>query len=363
MTSDVLIVGGGVIGLSIARELARASLSVTLLDRQQPGREASWAGAGILPPAALTGPDDPLSELTSQTHALWPELSEGLLETTGIDNGFRCCGGVRLDPGLAATPELSFRQKAHPPIAAELTAWKAAGVEAELLRRAELREREPSLGEHVDEALWLPDVWQVRNPWHLRALLADCERLGVAVRHDCKVSGVVIENGRARGVRLADETLSAQSVVVAAGAWTPRVLPQEFNPLEIEPVRGQIVLLRQERPTIRRVIECGSRYLVPREDGRVLIGSTEEREGFVKETTREGIDGLLGFAQSVVPSLVAAEREQEWAGLRPHAIGGRPFIGPAPECEGLYIAAGHFRGGLHLSPVTAQMIREQVTGA
>ncbi|MCA9053699.1 MAG: glycine oxidase ThiO [Planctomycetaceae bacterium] len=357
MACDVLIVGGGVIGLSIARELALTSLQVTVLDRQQPGREASWAGAGILPPASFEGPDDPLTQMTIATHRLWPDLSAQLLETTGIDNGFRRCGGIRLGPGVAAAPELTFRPPELTSLAAEQAAWRATGVEAELIRGEELHNLEPALSHQVTEGLWLPEVRQVRNPWHLRALLADCKRLGVVIRSDAPVEALRIECDRVRGVQLPNEIISADRVVIASGAWTPLLLPSELNPVAIEPVRGQIVLLRQERLSVRRVIECGSRYLVPREDGRILIGSTEERAGYVKETTDEGVNGLLGFATALVPSLATAVREQAWAGLRPHAVGGRPFIGPAPKCEGLYVAAGHFRAGLHLSPLTAQLIR------
>jgi glycine oxidase len=362
MACDVLIVGGGVIGLSIARSLAWAELRVTLLDRQTPGTEASWAGAGILPPAHLGGPGDSLSAMTRDTHALWPNLSAELLETTGIDNGFRRCGGIRVLHNSSGATELTFRGPDDSRPGESVHDWLAAGTAAVLLDGSELRRLEPQLSPSITSAIHLPEVCQVRNPWHLRALLADCERLGVDLRADRAVSGIQRRGVRVTGVATAEGTLTAGRVVIASGAWSTVLLPPELRPVAIEPVRGQIVLLRQSRTTLRRVIECGHRYLVPREDGRVLIGSTEERVGFEKRTTPEGIEGLLRFAGGLVPELRSAEREREWCGLRPYAAGGVPYIGPVAGCDGLYLAAGHFRAGLHLSPLTARIIRDQVLG-
>lgn len=357
MTSDVVIVGGGVIGLSIARALARNAWRVTLLDRQAPGREASWAGAGILPPASLGGPDDPLTAWTTRTRALWPELSAALRETTGIDNGYRRCGGLRLGDEAVAVPEMTFRPTPAASLETELAAWRSAGARAEPLADRDLRELEPSLASTLRTAVWLPDLCQVRNPWHLRALLADCARLGVDVQADRRVTSLQFHGDHVTGVQTESGDLFAERVVVASGAWSSELLPAELRPVEIEPIRGQIVLLRQSAPTLRRVVECGSRYLVPREDGRVLIGSTEERVGFDPRTTHDGVAGLLEFAYALCPALREAERECEWAGLRPHTTSGRPFIGAVPGCMGLYLAAGHFRAGLHLSPLTAELMR------
>jgi glycine oxidase len=154
--------------------------------------------------------------------------------------------------------------------------------------------------------------------------------------------------------------IAAGSVVIAAGAWSTPLLPTPFPEAIVEPVRGQMVLFRQATPTFRRVIECGRRYLVPRDDGRVLCGATEERAGFDVRTTPEAIDSLTKFARALVPALESAEVERSWAGLRPYAPAGRPFIGGVPGYRGLYLAAGHFRAGLHLSPITARLIRDAV---
>lgn len=359
----VLIAGGGVIGLTIARELAAVGFRVTLLDRQTCGREASWAGAGILPPACPGPRDDPLVRLTAAAQSLWPALSEELRDSVGIDNGFRRCGGLMLPTQAVDLPELTFRPAEPTPWEEELAAWQAAGTPVKRLDGRQLRELEPQLSRRLTDGLFLPDLCQVRNPWHLRALAADCRRRGVQIVEGTAVERLWREGERVRGVETAFGRWEADRVVIACGAWSQRLLPPELGPPPvIEPIRGQIVLLRSPTPVLSRVVECGHRYLVPREDGRVLVGSTEERVGFDKQTTPEGVAGLRAFAGQLVPALRGAEQEQAWAGLRPQARRGRPIIGPVPGTEGLSVAAGHFRSGLLLSPITARLMRAHLCG-
>jgi len=376
--SDVLIVGGGVIGLSIARELALAGLRTTLCDRQQPGREASWAGAGILPPALPGDPSRPLARLTAATHRLWPELALQLRESTGLDNGFRRCGGIVIRGSVAEdVPELTFRPEPRASLDLEIAAWRAAGATAKPLSAAALRAEEPELTAELDGGFRLPEVWQVRNPWHLRALIADCRRLGVQLRSDLAARRLWVERGRARGVETDSGRLAADRVVIAAGAWSRELLPTPAglgaglsdasgpgsgNDADIVPVRGQMVLFKLPQSPLRRVVECGNRYLVPRDDGHLLVGSTEELAGFDRQTTPAGIAGLVAFARRIVPCLRAVEPVRDWAGLRPFARAGLPYLGPAPGCEGLSLAAGHFRAGLHLSPITARLLRQSLLG-
>jgi glycine oxidase len=354
---DVLVVGGGVIGLSIARELALSSLRVALCDRQEPGREASWAGAGILPPGVPGPADAPANRLARATHELWPSLSAELLETTGIDNGYRRCGGFMLQGIPAETLPVTFRTVEEQDLSHDVAAWRECGAEVEPLSPAEIHRLEPALPVEDAVGFRLPGVCQVRNPRHLKALLTDCRRLGVEMRPGDGVRRLRVSDGRCVGVETASGFTAAGTVVVAAGAWSQALLEPAGVRFEVQPVRGQMALLALERPPFRHVIECGLRYLVPREDGRVLVGSTEELAGFRKETTPEAIDGLLAFAHALVPSLRAARVEQTWAGLRPYAACGSPLIGAARDVRGLYVAAGHFRSGLHLSPITARTLR------
>lgn len=357
---DVLVVGGGVIGLSIARELALASLKVAVYDRQDLGQEASWAGAGILPPGAPGPADSAANQFTMASHALWPALSAELRETTRIDNGFRTCGGFLLDARLAVTPELSFRAGELTSLADEAAGWRECGALVEELSPSDLHAREPNVPEETARGFLLPDTCQVRNPRHLKALLADCGRLGVDLHPHEGAEDLHLTHGRCTGVVTRRGVIAAGAVVVAAGPWSPQLLEPLGVQFDIEPIRGQIALLSLPSPPLQRVLECGIRYLVPRDDGRVLVGSTEEQAGFEKQTTPDAIAGLLTFARSIVPALHEAIVERTWAGLRPYASLGSPHIGPVDDVDGLYLAAGHFRSGLHWSPLTARMVREAV---
>jgi glycine oxidase len=348
---DVVIVGGGVIGLSTAREVARRGLTVTVLEQGQFGREASWAGAGILPAGPTRDTCDPLDQLAAATVRLWPALSAGLLDRTGIDNGFRRCGGI----ALAAHPDDDAP--------AEVDYWRQAGIEHQSLTPAELQQLEPALRCAGRSAPYLvPAVAQIRNPRHLQALLADCAALGVELRSDEEVVGFEQRAERMTSARTTDALHAADHFVVAGGAWSTRLMADSGVRLDIEPVRGQMVLLNAHPPPFHRVIECGPRYLVPRDDGRILVGSTEEWVGFEKRNTAEAVSSLLEFATSIVPSLRDARFETAWSGLRPHARRGRPYIGRVIGFDNLCIAAGHFRSGLYLSPITARLITELIVG-
>ncbi len=368
MAVDCLVIGGGVIGLTTAWRLAQLGLSVRVVDQSIPGREASWAGAGILPPglpAPVSGPAlaagslpaqtlpppsvDPLTRLTAVTCALWPEMSEELLEVTGIDNEFHRCGGVEL--ALGTREELL----------AERLRWKAIGANAEWLESAGVRELEPAFSGR-EAAFLLPDLCQVRNPRHLAALLRACELAGVEITPHCPVTAWTSHLGRLTSAVTPLGEIAAGQFCVTAGAWSSQLLAQAGVALEVVPVRGQIVLLEPSPVRLTRVIERGKRYLVPRRDGRILIGSTEELTGFEKGNTDEGVSGLLEFAAEICPALDEARIEKCWSGLRPSAVRGRPFIGPVPGWENLLVATGHFRSGLHLSPATAEILVSLVQG-
>ncbi len=353
---DVVVIGGGAIGLSAAYELAGRGLKVTVLDAGQPGREASWAGAGILPPGHPGDPGHPLVPLCLATRELWPELSAELREFTGIDNGFRRCGGI----GVCPTGEGDTL------LPAEIETWRTANVRVEPLSAAELHEHEPLLlpGAQREgvQGYRLPDLCQVRNPRHLKAVAIGCTRRGVDIRAGQPVVEFERSGGRVRAVRTPTEHFEAEAFLVTAGAWTQQLLKGIAGSVEIVPVRGQIVLLNLPQLLTRHIIESGPRYLVPRPDGRLLIGSTEEWAGFDKRNTVSALRGLLEFAESLMPALADARFERAWSGLRPHVPDGLPYMGRVPDSRNLYVAAGHFRGGLNLSPITARVMSQLITG-
>ncbi len=348
---DVIVVGGGVIGLSVAWELAKQGLAVTVLEQGEFGREASWAGAGILPPGNPAGARTAEARLRAASHILWEGFSAELKETTGIDNGYRNCGGINVRIG-ASCDELK----------GEVTNWRGEGVVVEELDGPAAREHEPRLSDAISAAYRLPELSQVRNPWHLRALYTACSQQGVELLAGRPVAGFNREGERIVGVRSLGSTYRAGQFCITAGAWSKQILEMSGCRIPVAPVRGQIVLLSACPSPIRHVVEVGPRYLVPRGDGRILIGSTEEHVGFEKRNTAGAVAELIGFASSLVPNLADAKYEGAWCGLRPRSADGLPYIGLIPERENLFVAAGHFRSGLQMSPATALLIRQMILG-
>ncbi len=346
---DVNIIGGGVIGLSIAYELANQGLKVAVFDRQQFGQEASWAGAGMLPPAKLECATTPGGQLRAASQPLWPEWSRRLLEETGIDNGYLNCGGLHVSLAEDVADWQSY-----------VADWCKTGAVVEELDSVSLRERAPFLNEEIQSGFYLPEMGQVRNPRHMKALLSACASRGVTLHPGAPVFGFETAGAKITGVQTPSGVHQAEQTVMAGGAWSSEVLSRLGIQCELVPVQGQIVLLSMNRLPFHQVIESGRRYLVPRSDGKILIGSTEKQVGFSKETTAEGIAGLIAFAQSVVPGLGEATFERAWAGLRPKSIDGLPYLGRVERYQNLIMAAGHYRDGLQLSPITAKLIRQLI---
>lgn len=348
---DVVVIGGGVIGLSIAYELSLHNISVRILEQGQFGQEASWAGAGMLPPGNSAWAATPEARLRAASHERWPAWANQLRELTGIDTGYVRCGGLTVQHTLNAD------EFAH-----DIARWKAEGVTVEPVTAAELHVRFPKLNPVVQQAGFLPDLGQVRNPWLIKALQAACIHQGVELFPGHPVMSIEQNGHRVHSVRTPAGEFTAGQFVIASGAWSGELARQVGVNLEIEPVRGQMVLLEARPLPFSCVIEDGLRYMVPRPDGRILVGSTEERVGFDKRNTVGGVDGLLQLAQQLVPCLAQAKLERSWAGLRPHRPGGLPFLGTSRTYENMFVAAGHFRAGLQLSPITAQLMRELILG-
>ena len=350
--ADVLIVGGGAIGLTVAYELAGQGAAVTVLEQGQFGQEASWAGAGILHPGYLERAVAPDAKLRALSFSLWKSLSQDLRESTGIDNGFRNCGGVQISSDRADT------------LRREMQTWSDEGVETQWLNMVDLAKVEPAIGPQFQCGFRLPELCQVRNPRHLKALYQGCLSRGVRLIAGTPVVDWDIQMGKVRSAQVLTETgrYSADCFVITAGAWTKRLLQRAQLKFEINPVRGQIVMLYMPALPIHHVIEDGPRYLVPRSDGRILIGSTEEWVGFDKRNTAEGVLSLLEFGQRLVPELKQATVERCWSGLRPRSASGLPVLDRVPEFSNLFVAAGHFRSGLQLSPATGVVMRQLLLG-
>ena len=332
---ELCIIGGGIIGQTIALRAAMRGHQVTLLERDRPGRHASWAGAGMLPPAAPFR-DAAFSELIAASHDLWPDLSAELRERTGLDNGFRRCGG------LERCPDEITRDK-------HIAAWRAAGAPVVALSPDDVRGRCSQL---AATGSWfeLPTHWQVRNPRHLKALEVACRQLGVEIRSGEAIR--TITEGPTVRFETESERYEAARVVIAAGAWSTPLLTSLGISQRVRPIRGQIVLLATDI-RLPHIVQDELRYLVPRFDGRLLVGATVEDVGFNAETTVSGTSDLIATAVRLLPALSDARIEHQWAGLRPHCESG-PLIGPIGR--GVYAATGHYRDGLCLSPITAERV-------
>jgi glycine oxidase len=348
--TDVVIVGGGVIGLSIAYALALEGVATTVLDQSELGREASWAGAGIIAPFAERPSGNPLAALRSRSARLYPEWSAALRDETGIDNGYSRCGGV--DVGWTADEDSALRALAG--------RWREEGIAFERLAEPDVLRVEPALNPAVHLAYFLPDRAQIRNPRHLKALAAALSHRGVTLHPGRAARGFAVIGDRVSAVETAEGPLPCGCVVVAAGPWTGRLLGGLGLQVLTPPVKGQIVLLRTASPLLRRIVEHGKNYLVPRDDGRVLVGATEEDADFDKRPTTTGVRDLIDVALRLCPGLASAEVERAWAGLRPGSIDGRPYLGFAPGFRNLIVASGHKRAGLQLAPGSAEVIADLV---
>ncbi len=348
-TFDVAIAGAGLIGGAIALELARAGLRTALFDRQEPGREASWTGAGILSPAPESPSMIPMVPLGKASLALYPEFVAAVEGLSGECVGFRPSGILETLFARDAARELSTLVALH----------RGLGLACEPLRVEEARKLEPALSEAVHAAALRPEEASVDNRALTQAVLEAARRSGVEMRAGRSVEAIWRDGGRCAGVIASGERIAAAHVVVAAGCFSAGIEGAAVY-APVKPARGQMVALRSKSVRIDRVLWSERAYLVPRKDGRILVGATLEYVGFEKCLTAEGLHGLLDAAFEMAPELRHAEIAETWSGLRPDSPDHLPILGPT-EIEGLTIATGHFRSGILLAPVTARLIREWIT--
>ena len=353
--NDCAVIGGGAVGLSIAYELSRHGLNPLVIERGQCGQEASWAGGGILPAAVFREQDTAYEKLAGLSADLHRQWAEDLKSETGIDNGYHRCG------------EIFFKHHEidGDPLSRGLLRVQDRGVRVELLDDSTLSELEPNIaleqGEQDDLPIYYtPDSAQIRNPRHLQALKIACEQRGVQVIEHAEVDAFEVESERIVAVQTTAGSFSAEHFCLTAGAWTTQLTQQLGCAMPVKPIRGQMALLQTEEQLLQTVVHQGGHYLIPRLDGRVLVGSTLEDVGFEKKTTLFAIEQLLQFAQTRVPRLRDAAVESCWAGFRPASPDGYPFIDAVPGFANAWVAAGHYRWGLFLSPGTAVLMRQLI---
>jgi glycine oxidase len=344
--SRILVVGGGIIGLLTARELLRSGAEVVLVEMGETGRESSWAGGGIISPLYPWRFADSLTVLALWSQGIYPQLCAELQEENGIDPELIHSGMILLD------------QEEH-----DLAqAWaETHGVNMQVVARADLASMEPELGIRPDRALLMPDVDQVRNPRLAKSLRRSLDKW-VLIREHEEVAELRVENGKIKGVRTRQGEIGADQVIVCTGAWTARLLEDLGTRPDIRPVRGQMILFYAKPGQVNRIVLYRERYVIPRKDGRVLIGSTLEHAGFDKATTAEAKEALYRTAVEMFPLLKRTPIENHWAGLRPGSPNGVPYIGAHPDVQGLFFSAGHFRNGLVTGPASARLAADLMLG-
>lgn len=349
-SADVLVIGGGAIGCALARELAGRGRRVVLLERGEPGQEASGAAAGLLSPQSDCRTPGPLFDLARESMSLYPQWVRDLEEESGREVGFRVTGLLRCAVGEREAAALDdYAWQAERGLALEW--WSSADLASGLQGR---------LAPAVSRALFFPDEAVVDSRRLTLALWTASERLGARMLPGRAADTLWIEGGRCLGVQTGSGRIAAEAVVDAAGAWA-RFDPALPLPLPVEPVRGQILELEPEGDPIPTVVHSESAYLVPRPEGRLLVGATVEEAGFVKAVTAEGLFRLLEAALLLMPSLSRARFVGAWAGLRPGTPDALPILGGC-DVPGLFFATGHYRSGILLAPVTARLVADELTG-
>jgi glycine oxidase len=353
--SDVLIIGGGVIGLGLARELRKKGAGkITVVERGELGREASYAAAGMLAPQAETDCEDEFFRFCSESNDLYPEFAGQLLDETGID--------IELDRN--GTLYLAFNEDDSADIRKRHDWQKGAGMAVEHLTAEETRKAEPFVSPDVRGSLYFPGDGQVENRKLMQALRLYAETNGIGIREGTEVTELLAEGRTVTGVSTAQGTLSAGTVVLATGAWTSLIkLGPGAVPVKIKPIKGQMITFQTAKRLFQRVIYSPRGYLVPRADGRVLAGATVEDAGFDKKTTGGGMDYLRETAAEIAPGMDSLEISGKWAGLRPFAADGLPVLGEIAGYENLLAATAHYRNGILLAPLTARIMAEKITGA
>jgi glycine oxidase len=343
--SDILIIGGGIIGMLTARELSLAGMKVTIVEQGKAGHESSWAGGGIISPLYPWRYSDSVSALAQWGQAFYPELIEEMYSETGLDAEI-------IQSGL-----LMFDDEQE-----QASAWaKRWQSELQLIDTKEVYELEPELSQSLatdKKAIWMPDVRQVRNPRLVKATKKYLLKQGVKFLEQTEATALIQKSDKVVGVTTSVGDLFANKVLIAGGAWSANLLKNKT--ISVNPVKGQMILFKTEPNTIKRITLSQDRYVIPRKDGRILVGSTLEHTGFDKSTTTVARDELIQEAARIIPCLKHAEVEHHWAGLRPGSIEGIPYICAVQNVDGLYLNTGHYRNGVVLGPASARLAADLI---
>jgi glycine oxidase len=344
-TSDITIIGSGIIGLLTAKEFIQAGCSVTLIDKSFSGQESSWAGGGILLPLYPWRQPKAISTLVLESIQKYQSLSEQLANTTGIDPEWYDCGLlICKNPDIEAathwcnTHNIPFT-KAHTDFFDQL-------------------------GTQASQPLWMPTIAQARNPRLLKSLKAYLLDAGVNFIENCEITGCLLKNNTIDTLTTHQQKIKINQLIISTGAWTgqfaKQCLPNSLHQPNISPVKGQMILFDAKPDTLPHMILDEGHYLIPRKDGKILAGSSVEHAEFDKSTSSPVKNDLFTFATTLFPVLNQFPVSHHWAGLRPGTEQGVPYICKHPEISNLAINAGHFRNGLVMGPASAQLMADLI---
>lgn len=352
MSQGILIIGGGVIGLSIARELSkRGAKEITILERGLVGSEASWAAAGMLAPNIETDTDERFHRLGLDSLELYPDFAETLRAETGVD--------IELD--RTGTLFLAFDEAEETQIDETLRRQLSRGVRVERLSSDEIRSLEPSISRAARAGLFYPNDWQVDNRKLVVALRSYAERNGIRIVENVNATSLLVSNRTVTGADTTAGEFRSGTTIVATGAWTSLIkIGDRKMPIDVIPIRGQMISYDTMGGTLRHVTYSANGYLVPRADGRLLVGATVEDVGFEKAVTEDGVESLVRAAVEIIPSLSPRPVASEWSGLRPFASDGLPVLGRIPEFDNAFVATAHYRNGILLAPKTAELMADAI---
>ena len=357
---DVIIVGGGLIGSSIAFELSTEKLRVLLLDRQEPGREASWAAAGMLAPGPDSSDATALVPLGIESLRLYPEFVAAIEKASVNSTDFTRTGTFEVFRGPRAEAQRD----------AMVAEFRRLAIGAEAISLNDARKHEPSLATHEGAIAWLPDEATIDPRLLIESVLAAARQSGAEIRANCAVNALLYEREACAGVIAGGQKIAAKQVIIAAGSFCSTIndAAHEANSQRttqlrqyapVHPVRGQMLALRSATVRLKKVLRSEYGYLVPRRDGRIIAGSTLENAGFAKQVTPQGVRQILDAALDLAPALIDAKIVDEWSGLRPGTPDLLPIIGPT-DITGLWLATGHYRNGILLAPATAKIMRDWI---
>ena len=349
---DVIIVGGGVIGSSIAFYLSEQGKKVLLLEKDKLASKASSAAAGMIGAQSELEKNDSLFQLARKSREMFPKLAQTLKERSGIDIEFVTNGILK----IAETDEdVSNLQLI-------ISSQKEYGQEADWISQTKINSLEPSLSKHIKGAMYIPNDGNVSAYNFSKALAVSAIKLGATILEDTEVYGFMKEKNKIIGVKTTVGPFYTAETIVAGGAWSEQLLGELGVKLDTYPVKGECFSVRTKMNPIKRTIFSKNCYIVPKSDQRLIIGATEKAHTFDESVSLQGISELMNLALHYIPELKKAKWEKAWAGIRPQTSDGLPYLGKHPHYQGLSIATGHYRNGILLAPITGWLMAKLIEG-